>query len=223
MSIVEIRNGEDNLPGACGRLAARSVRWYPTIAPTFRRRPILARKREAYQRAGGLPDVPMLEDMALIQVLRRLDARIRHSLAVQVVTSGRRDARARIGLATQLGEWAAMDHKGQPWLIESISSLEQKLCARRALRQLWKMTQAGARPHGRDVDALGDTLGLDRRWLSDVIARPTSCGLVIDDVERRQAEEGIWTLDLVEITEAITDLRQRLGHPRYPARHVESR
>jgi len=171
----------------------------------------LAVTMETYQRAGGLPDVPMLEDMALIQVLRRLDARIRHSPAVQVVTSGRRDARARIGLATQLGEWAAMDREGQPWLVESISSLEEKLCARRALRRLWKGARAGSGPRARDVDALGGTLGLDRRWLSDVIARPTPCGMLIDDVERRQAEEGIWTLDLVEITQAIAALRRRLA------------
>ena len=171
---------------------------------------------ETYQRAGGLPNVPMLEDMALIQVLRRLDARIRHSPSVQVVTSGRRDARARIGLATQLGEWAAMDRAGQPWLVESVSSLEQKLCARRALRQLWNVTQTGARPRERDVDALGNMLGLDRRWLSGVIARPTSYGVLIDAVERRQAEEGLWTLDVVEITEAIADLRRRLGDPHYP-------
>lgn len=183
----------------------------------------LAVTMETYQRAGGLPDVPMLEDMALIQVLRCLDARIRHSPAVRVVTSGRRDARARIGLATQLGEWAAMERAGQPWLVESVSSLEEKLCARRVLRRLWKVARAGSRPRERDVDALGDTLGIDRRWLSNVIARPTPCGVLIDDVERRQAEEGIWTLDLVEITEAIAALRRRLSHPRYPTGRVESR
>ncbi len=41
-----------------------------------------------------------------------------------------------------------------------------------------------------------------------MIARPTPCGLLLDDVEQRQAEEGVWTLDLVEITEAIADLRR---------------
>lgn len=183
----------------------------------------LAVTTEAYQRAGGLPHVPMLEDMALIQVLRRLDARIRHSPAVQVVTSGRRDARARIGLATQLGEWAAMDRTGQPWLVESVSSLEQKLCARRALRRLWNVIQVGTRPRERDVDALGDTLGLDRRWLSDVIVRSTLCGALIDAVERRQAEEGIWTLDLVEITQAIADLRRRLACSHHDVRVLPQR
>jgi len=178
----------------------------------------LAVTMEIYQRAGGLPDVPMLEDVALIQVLRRLDARIRHSPAVQVVTSGRRDARARIGLATQLGEWATMDREGQPWLVESVSSLEERLCARRALRRLGTIAEAGSRPRARDVDALADTLGLDRRWLSDRIAHPTPYGLLIDDVERRQAEESVWTLDLVEITAAIAALRQRLARPHHDAR-----
>lgn len=111
-----------------------------------------------------------------------------------------------------------MDREGQPWLVESVSSLEQKLCARRALRRLWEVTRAGSWPRARDVDALGDTLGLDRRWLPDVIARPTPCGLLIDDVERRQAEEGIWTLDLGEITQAIVDLRRRLACPHHDTR-----
>jgi len=145
-------------------------------------------------------------------------ARIRHSPAVQVVTSGRRDARARIGLATQLGEWATMDREGQPWLVESVSSLEERLCARRALRRLGTIAEAGSRPRARDVDALADTLGLDRRWLSDRIAHPTPYGLLIDDVERRQAEESVWTLDLVEITAAIAALRQRLARPHHDAR-----
>ncbi len=85
----------------------------------------------------------------------------------------------------------------------------------RSRHGIWNMAQAGARPRERDVDALGDTLGLDRRWLSDAIARPTPCGVLIDDVERRQAEEGIWTLDVVEITQAIADLRRRLACPHY--------
>ncbi|MDQ2827801.1 MAG: hypothetical protein M3Y74_01955, partial [Chloroflexota bacterium] len=92
----------------------------------------------------------------------------------------------------------------------------------RVLRRLWKVARAGSRPRERDVDALGDTLGIDRRWLSNVIARPTPCGVLIDDVERRQAEEGIWTLDLVEITEAIAALRHRLSHPHDPAGRRES-
>jgi len=54
--------------------------------------------------------------------------------------------------------------------------------------------------------------------LSDRIAHPTPYGLLIDDVERRQAEESVWTLDLVEITAAIAALRQRLARPHHDAR-----
>ncbi|MBA2450066.1 MAG: glycosyltransferase family 2 protein, partial [Chloroflexi bacterium] len=52
----------------------------------------LAVTAEAYGRAGGLPAVPALEDVALYQALLRVDARVRHSPAVRVATSARRSS-----------------------------------------------------------------------------------------------------------------------------------
>ena len=67
----------------------------------------LALTLEAYEAVGGLPDVPALEDVALVQALRRLDARLRHSPAARVHTSARTGGRVQTGLSTQLQEWAA--------------------------------------------------------------------------------------------------------------------
>ena len=170
----------------------------------------LAVTTAAYDRAGGLPAVPMLEDVAFVQALRRADAPIRHSPVVRVVTSGRRDTHAHIGLATQLGEWAALERERQPWLVESAASLEERLRARRALRQLWKEARAGEGPRERDVRALAGTLGIDEAWLADMATRQGPYGLFIDTIERRQAEEGVWTCDLIEVTKAIAQLRERL-------------
>jgi len=41
-----------------------------------------------------------------------------------------------IGLATQLGEWAVMDRRDVPWLVELVSRVEERLCERRGLRML---------------------------------------------------------------------------------------
>ena len=41
----------------------------------------------AYRRVGGIPPLPSLEDVALYDALRAVNARIRHSPAVRVVTS----------------------------------------------------------------------------------------------------------------------------------------
>ena len=58
--------------------------------------------REAYCRVGRLPRVPIGEDKALLALLSRHDARIRHCPMVHVITSGRTDGRAPGGVAETL-------------------------------------------------------------------------------------------------------------------------
>jgi Glycosyl transferase family 2 len=58
--------------------------------------------RAAYCRVGRLPRVPLGEDKALIGLLSRQDARIRHCPTVHVITSGRTDGRAPGGVADTL-------------------------------------------------------------------------------------------------------------------------
>ncbi len=58
--------------------------------------------RAAYCRVGRLPRVPVGEDKALIALLSRHDARIRHCPNVHVITSGRTHGRAPGGVADTL-------------------------------------------------------------------------------------------------------------------------
>jgi len=60
------------------------------------------------------------------------------------------------------------------------------------------------------VRALAGALGIDEAWLADMATRQGPYGLFIDTIERRQAEEGVWTCDLIEVTKAIAQLRERL-------------
>jgi hypothetical protein len=55
--------------------------------------------QSAYRRIGGLPIRPLGEDKALVQKLRRCDARIRFEPRIRVVTSGRLIGRADGGVA----------------------------------------------------------------------------------------------------------------------------
>lgn len=61
----------------------------------------------AYRRAGGLPRLPRMEDIALYGALRRIDARVRHAPEVTVATSARTIARVDGGLATRLAAYAS--------------------------------------------------------------------------------------------------------------------
>ncbi len=95
----------------------------------------------AYRQVGGLPIVPFLEDEALCQALRRYDLRLRHSPAVQVITSARRAGRVAVGLSWQLRECAQMTRQQREPLVESGAALVAEWTVRRKLRQLWQQTR----------------------------------------------------------------------------------
>lgn len=97
----------------------------------------LAITADAYRAVGGLPRVDCLEDVALYEAMRRMDARIRHSFDVRAVTSGRMGGRVRIGFSTQLGEWRELKQAGQTRFVESAPYVIERLQARRRLREIW--------------------------------------------------------------------------------------
>lgn len=70
----------------------------------------LAVTAQMYKQAGGLPPVKNPEDVAFYRALRRVDARLRHSPLVRVLTSARQTGRTNIGLANQL---KSMDCNGR--------------------------------------------------------------------------------------------------------------
>ncbi|MFL9960859.1 glycosyltransferase [Paraburkholderia sediminicola] len=62
---------------------------------------------EAYRRAGGFPPLTCSEDVALVDRLIAIGARIAWSAAPRVITSARAAARARGGFGDTLAAWAA--------------------------------------------------------------------------------------------------------------------
>ena len=97
----------------------------------------LACTPEAYARAGGLPPVKPLEDVAFVDALRRSGARLRHDPAVAVSTSARLDGRAEIGLSHQLRLWKEMSDAGQPHRVPTVAALMHRFRTLSHLRQIY--------------------------------------------------------------------------------------
>ena len=98
----------------------------------------LAVRVSTYRRAGGIPAVVTLEDMAFYNLLLGIDARVRHSPRVRVMTSARRDGRVAMGLSTQLVEWSKAAAEGMPRIEESATRSLTRMKLVRERRCAWE-------------------------------------------------------------------------------------
>lgn len=138
----------------------------------------LACTREAYHKAGGMPETPVLEDAAFVHQLRRAGLRLRHEPAVRIFTSGRLLGRAKIGLAGQLREWSELPDQ-DAHLVQSEAFLTHRFRTLRLLRQAF---------HSCSVDEVGFPTEEWRRWaiqsvstepnVADFLAAIDSDGLI---------------------------------------------
>ena len=94
----------------------------------------LAFTREAYAKAGGMPESPVLEDETFVHQLRRAGLRLRHEPAVRIFTSGRLNGRAKVGLAAQLRAWAKLQTE-EAHLVQSAAFLAHRFRTLRRLRE----------------------------------------------------------------------------------------
>ena len=104
----------------------------------------LACTPQIYARAGGLPAVRPLEDVAFVDALRRIDARIRHAQEVHVSTSARLQGRAEVGLSGQLRIWQDDHLSGRPQMAETAEWLEHRFSTLGRLRRICRASHAGS-------------------------------------------------------------------------------
>ncbi len=96
----------------------------------------LACTPEVYRRSGGLPAVKPLEDVAFVDALRKVGARIRHAPEVRIFTSARLDGRAEVGLSGQLRLWRDEAERGLPQMVDSAEWLRHRFSTLAGLRAL---------------------------------------------------------------------------------------
>jgi hypothetical protein len=94
----------------------------------------LACTPRAYARAGGLPAVKHLEDVAFVSALERCGVTIRHDPKVMVHTSARLRGRSLVGLSGQLRRWQRMSDKGEEQLVPSTAWLAYRFTMLHTLR-----------------------------------------------------------------------------------------
>lgn len=172
----------------------------------------LAVTAQMYQQAGGMQPVRTPEDEAFYRALVRVSARFRHSMRVQVATSARTTGRTDIGLANQLHQWATMGRQKQSFMVESAAEVKTRFRVRHRLRELWWRILGGYQPTLKDIAPIANVLGISTTWLRHELSQLHSFGLLWEQVEQRQQEEGIWCQrwQREKIEEAIAHLRSYL-------------
>ena len=116
----------------------------------------------AYRRAGGIPAVPLGEDRAFFNALRRIDARIRHAPDIAVIVSARLEGRAQGGMADTMRRRI---ERPDPFLdarLEPAADALRRACRRRRLRETWSMP-------GRGVVREAARLGLAPARLAELV------------------------------------------------------
>jgi GT2 family glycosyltransferase len=104
----------------------------------------IAVRAVAYRAAGGIPLVPLGEDRAFIDALRRQDARIRHAPDISVVVSGRVEGRARGGMADTMRRRIRQQDTYVDALLEPAADAYRRVHFRARLRAAWRRGEATA-------------------------------------------------------------------------------
>lgn len=168
---------------------------------------------DAFERAGGVPQVKHLEDVAFYQALLRIDARFRHSLSVKVFTSARHIGRTTLGLSTQINEWTKMGRNNDDYLVESAAAIEKRVLARKTLRGFWMRARAGDFPAIEEILPLAEILCVSVAGISVELKRQQSFGELMEKIVYFQKVHGGWKRQnrLVCIENALAELHKKLA------------
>ncbi|MVM38100.1 glycosyltransferase [Spirosoma sp. HMF3257] len=160
----------------------------------------------AYQRVGGLPNVPYLEDEALYKALVRMDTRIRKSPQVRVMTSSRMQGRVEVGFSEQLRYWETMNQARKCQVVEAAGAIVQRIQNRQRLREIWQ--NRATQVQIPELDEIAANLLIDSDWLCCQVVKSCYFGQLWERVEEQLAT-GKWASvwPLVPITTAIDELR----------------
>lgn len=167
---------------------------------------------EIYEKAGGVPDVKFLEDVAFFDCLQRIDARVRHSLLVKVFTSARRIGRSEVGLSFQLNQWKNLSEAGEDFLVESAASIVERLTARTNLRKIRRKFSSGEITDLQTVKQISAQLFIAPESFLNELEKGRTFGLFYENLMREQDMRGEWARKFppTALDKALNDLRNEV-------------
>jgi len=163
-----------------------------------------------YDLSGRLPVVPFLEDMAFHKALKCIDARIRLSPLVKVITSTRIQGRVDFGFSIQLKQWGEMNEAHDPVLVEPAEALFKKLEARRLLRQYWSLDQE-QKSSSNLIWQAAQILDMNENWLADQAVETNYFGMFWENIEE-ELSNGAWSENWrkVDVVDVIPQLKAKV-------------
>ncbi|MBE9464960.1 glycosyltransferase [Dyadobacter subterraneus] len=164
-----------------------------------------------YDLSGRLPVVPFLEDMAFHRALTRIDAKIRLSPLVKVITSTRIQGRVDFGFSIQLKQWGEMNEARDPVMVEQAGALFKKLKAKRLLRQYWNCDCSQKEAHSNLLNLVAEILQLDASWLHCQVSEEVFFGVLWEKIED-ELENGEWMhiWPKMDVVDVINDLKTKI-------------
>jgi hypothetical protein len=166
----------------------------------------LACTPDIYARAGGLPPVKPLEDVAFVNALRLVGAKLRHDPAVMVSTSARLDGRAEVGLSGQLRLWQEMSEANQPQLVRSCEWLTHRFTHLGHLRKV-SLSSGGQALSDLPADWQPAALAAQSRgFRSEEFLREIDAEQLLDESFQGEADEAI-LLTIEKLEEALHKAR----------------
>lgn len=129
----------------------------------------IAVRLESFLEAGGVPAIPSGEDRALVEALRRIDARIRHDPYVSVTVSGRTEGRATAGMADTIRRRLKQQDAAIDSSMEPVADRLRRISARRLLRLCWGYPEQS----GQVENHICEELRIDRKTFRALLAQPT--------------------------------------------------
>lgn len=163
---------------------------------------------DTYKRCGRLPDVTHLEDMALLNSLIKIDAKICYSSLAKVYTSTRTEGRVEIGFSEQLKKWEELKNNNTLQFVESVRAGLMKLECKKILRRCFELFRSNQIIELQFLKIISKDLMISQYWLQQQLMKAIYFGALWQATELEICKGKFYEqYQSIPVTMAIKELR----------------